>query len=274
MNAPGAVSVWLTANTHAMVLWIGAICTLGLYSVLYKENKIFRFFEHLFLGLATGYMIAINWNDVLLPKWWTPFFTNGEWWWAFALAVGSLFYFIYSKKYNWMARLVIGLFLGVGAGQQFQAFVNYVWPQIYTSFKPLWAHDAIAAVNGHPAVKALNWGEARNNIIFMAILLCVMSYFFFSFEQKHPVLKHSAGLGRFLMMFTFGAIFGSTIMARLALLIDRMDFLMNDVGGQAAGPDNGPKLVFTVLLALIALVLYLSLRKGGAGNGDGVAEEL
>ena len=68
MNEPGAVSTWLGAHTHALVLYVGAICTLGLYSVLYKENKIFRFFEHLFLGLATGYMIAINWNDMLLPK--------------------------------------------------------------------------------------------------------------------------------------------------------------------------------------------------------------
>ena len=174
--------------------------------------------------------------------------------------IGSLFYFIYSKKYNWMARLVIGLFLGVGAGQQFQAFVNDVWPQIYKSFKPMRAHAAIAAANGHQAVPALMWPDALNNIIFMVILLCVMSYFFFSFEQKSPVLKHSAGTGRFLMMFTFGAIFGSTIMARLALLIDRMDFLMNDVGSLPAGPDNGPKLVFVVLMALTALVLFLSLR--------------
>ena len=49
MNEPGIVSRLLTNETHAIALWIGAICTLGLYSVLYKENKIFRFFEHLFL---------------------------------------------------------------------------------------------------------------------------------------------------------------------------------------------------------------------------------
>jgi hypothetical protein len=264
MNEPGSFSTWLTTNTHALVLWTGAICTLGLYSVLYKENKIFRFFEHLFLGLATGYMIAVNWNDVLLPKWWTPFREGGEWWWAFALLVGTLFYFIYSKKYNWMARMVIGLFLGVGAGQQFQAFVNDVWPQIYKSFKPMIAHRAIAAADGHKAIPELNWGDARNNIIFMAILLCVMSYFFFSFEQKHVVLKKSAQTGRFLMMFTFGAIFGQTIMARLALLIDRMDFLMNIFGTQVAGVDHGPTVIFSVLMALTAFVLYLSLRKGGA----------
>ena len=30
------------------------------------------------------------------------------------------------------------------------------------------------------------------------------------------------------MMFAFGAIFGSTVMARMALLIDRVWFLMHD----------------------------------------------
>lgn len=274
MNAPGAVSAWLSTNVHALSLWIGAICTLGLYSVLYKENKVFRVFEHLFLGLATGYLIATQWNDVLLPKWWTPFHSGGEWWLAFALAAGSLYYFIYSKKYNWVARMLIGLFLGVGAGQQFQAFVNDVWPQITTSFRPMLPHAAIAAAAGNPAVNAVRWQDALNNIIFMVILLCVMSYFFFSFEHKNAALKGSAKFGRWLMMFTFGAIFGSTIMARLALVIDRMFFLMYDFGGtQLGGPTNGPYVMFGILMALTALVLFLSLRKrSGPEGGSGIVD--
>ncbi len=264
-----SLSSYLDAHVLHIVPWVGAICTLGLYSVLYKENKIFRFFEHLFLGLATGYMIATTWNDVLLPKWWTPFHDEGKWWLAFALAAGALYYLIYSKKYNWMARMIIGLFLGASAGQQFQIFVNDVWPQIYKSFKPLVPHAAIAAASGHPAIKAVTTSDAINNIIFMVILLCVMSYFFFSFEQKNSFLKGTAKSGRWLMMFTFGAIFGSTIMARLALLIDRMDFLLNDFGSDAFG-DNGPKIVLVGLLALTGLVLYLGLKKGGDDPGADV----
>ena len=38
----------------------------------------------------------------------------------------------------------------------------------------------------HPAIKALSVPDAINNVLFMVILLCVLSYFFFSFEQKHP----------------------------------------------------------------------------------------
>ncbi len=269
MNEPGAFSTWLTANSNILILWIGTICTLGLYSVLYKENKVFRFFEHLFLGLATGYMIATTWNDVLLPKWWKPFYESGQWWWVFALVVGMLYYLIYSKKNSWYARMVIGLFLGVGAGQQFQIFVNDVWPQIYKSFKPVIPHPLIIATADHPAIKAVPAADAINNLIFMLILLCVMSYFFFSFELKNKALKGSATMGRWLMMFTFGAIFGQTIMGRLALLIDRMDYLMNDFGGAVlGGPNKGPTVMFAILMSLTGLVLFLALRKQPPAAGD------
>lgn len=254
------MSAWLAANKEILVLWVGAFCTLGLYSVLYKENKIYRLFEHLFLGLATGYLIAQTWTDVLLPKWWEPMWNEGQWGYIFLLPLGLCFYFIYSKKNSWIARLIIGFFLGVGAGQQFQSFVNDTWPQIVRSFRPVIAHDAIAKTADHPAIKAVTWADAMNNLVFLVVLLCVMSYFFFSFEQKHPVLKGSAKLGRWVMMFSFGAIFGSTIMARLALLIDRMDSLMNDFGGKVMNPTLGPIVMFVVLMALSAVVLVLVYR--------------
>ena len=54
-----------------------------------------------------------------------------------------------------------------------------------------------------------------------------------------------------------GAIFGATIMARLALLIDRMDFLINDFGSYI----GGPAVAFTLLILLTLLVLFLSWRR-------------
>ncbi len=260
-NAPGAFSIWLSTHLHMLILWIGAICTLGLYSVLYKENKLFRLFEHIFLGLATGFMVANVWTDVLLPKWWKPMYDQGQWWLIFLMVTGLFFYFIYSKKYAWLARLIIGFFMGVASGQAFQAFVNDTWPQIPRSFKPLIPHPAIAATATHPAIRALTWTDALNNLIFMVILVCVLSYFFFSFEQRNPVVRGSAQMGRWLMMFAFGAIFGLTMMARLALLIDRMYFMFYEFGPTLGTPTGKPSwIVLLILLALIALVLYLATR--------------
>ncbi len=123
-------------------------------------------------------------------------------------------------------------------------------------------HAAIAAdASGpfkHKAIPALTQAGAINNLVFMVVLVCVLSYFFFSFEQKNPLMRGSARMGRWLMMFTFGAIFGLTIMARLALLIDRMDFLVNEFGPAAVGnPVIGKNVMLAILCALIVLVLFL-----------------
>jgi len=67
-----------------------------------------------------------------------------------------------------------------------------------------------------------------NNLIFMIVLVTVMSYFFFSFEQKSRAIRNSAQFGRWVMMVAFGAIFGTTIMARMALLFDRMYYIFGD----------------------------------------------
>jgi hypothetical protein len=260
-QAPGTVSLWLTHNLHTLTLCIGAACTLGLYSVLYKENRLYRLFEHLFLGLATGFMVANIWTDVVRPKWWVPMWDQGQWWLIFALVAGLFYYFIYSPKHSWLARLIIGFFMGVASGQAFQVFVNDTWPQIHGSFKPLIPHGAIKAQAHEAAIPALTFTDALNNLIFVVVLACVMSYFFFSIEQKNPVVRGSARLGRWLMMFAFGAIFGATVMARMALLIDRMYFLFFEFGGLlGAQPGKPSVLMFAILLGLIALLLVLTAR--------------
>lgn len=204
-------------------IWIGAIGTLALFSLLYRENRVYRLFEHLFIGLAAGYLIKATWSETLRPQWWVPM-TGGQWPWLFALGVGLMFYTIYSKRYNWMSRVAIGILLGFVSGQIFQQTANEYIPQIRTSFKPLLVRQA----DLNPATQITWWGQSLSNLVFVLVILCVLSYFFFSFEQNNRAVRTSARTGRLMMMFAFGAMFGATVMARMALLIDRVWFLMHD----------------------------------------------
>lgn len=213
---------FINANAVAIQMWFAVVCTLGIYSILYKENKIYRFFEHLFIGLAMGWTIRTTWVSALKPLWWDRMFVEGRWWWFFCLPVGLMFYMIYTKKHSWIARVAIGLFLGLAAGQSFQSFSGLYYKQINTTFKPILPQAATATT------KAITWSGAINNLLFLLIVICVMSYFFFSFEQKNKILRQTANSGRWLLMIAFGAIFGSTIMARMSLFIGRMDFLVHD----------------------------------------------
>lgn len=219
-----------------LVIWVGAICTLGVYSFLYRENIIYRLFEHFYLGLAVGYGMFLVVTQILVPKWWTPMWDKGMWWWAFALVVGSMFYFIYSKKHNWISRLVFGAIMGLTAGALFQDFAGTNFPKIAASLKPIIPHaayalsrEAQAALGSATPNRELTWAGAINNLIFIFVLVTVMSYFFFSFDYaKHRTASRLAKIGRWMLMFAFGAMFGATVMARMSLLIGRLWFLLFD----------------------------------------------
>lgn len=202
------------------VVWMGALATLALYSILYRENPVYRFAEHIFLGLATGYGLYAVWRDVLYPLWYKPFLIDGEWGWILAAVAGAMYYTIYSKKLNWMSRLVLMVMMGLAAGLAFRKFYGAYIPQIGASFKPLFVF--------REETGALDTAASLTNALYLTALLTVMSYFFFSFRQKGQVVTKSAVLGRWMMMIAFGAMFGSTVMARMSLFIGRLTYLFSD----------------------------------------------
>ena len=151
------------------VIWIGALCTIGIYSILYKENRLFRLFEHLFIGLATGYTLYTAWNDVLGPLWWKPMIQQGQWWWAFALPGGLLFYAVYSQRHGWLARLVFGIFFGVAAGQAFQGYAAYYFPLAVSAMKVPLVNPPEASAPG--AYGLTPFSAVLNNLLYLAIVI-------------------------------------------------------------------------------------------------------
>jgi hypothetical protein len=41
-------------------------------------------------------------------------------------------------------------------------------------------------------------------------------------------VRHTARLGRWLLMVSFGAFFGNTVMTRMAVFLERLQFLLRD----------------------------------------------
>lgn len=201
---------WLSQYSNTLVAWAGAVCIFGIYTVLYKENKCYRFFEHIFIGLYGGYAVYVTWAEILKPKWWDPMSKEGQWYLVLYAVVGSMFYFIYSKKHAWISRVIFGLFMGFSAGGIFREYYETYFPQIASSMKP---------VTG-------SFANILSVVVFYAIFLAAMTYFFFSFEHKHPAVKTSAAAGRWFLMIGFGAMFGSTVMGRMTLFIGRLNFLI------------------------------------------------
>ena len=70
------------------------------------------------------------------------------------------------------------------------------------------------------------WGSFSNIFLFVGVL-CGLVYFFFSKEHK-GFFGGIARVGILVLMLTFGAGFGYTVMARISLLAGRMTFLFGD----------------------------------------------
>ncbi len=220
---------WILATTLA-----GGIATLAIFSFLVKENAFYRFFEHLFIGIATGLGLVISIKNFLWPKILVPLlgldivrFPDGttskeyNYWlllYILPMCFGLLYYTIYSKRHSWLAKLVIGFSLGMSGGIAFKGFFSEMMPQLFGTFKPLVVLSD----------SKIMWLQSFSNIVFVGTLISVMYYFFFSFKSEGKVAKTLSRSGRWLMMISFGAFFGSTVMARMALLVERLQFLIDD----------------------------------------------
>jgi hypothetical protein len=66
-----------------------------------------------------------------------------------------------------------------------------------------------------------------SNIFIFIGVLCGLVYFFFSKEHK-GFFGVTARIGILVLMLTFGAGFGYTVMARISLLAGRMAYLLDD----------------------------------------------
>ena len=217
------------------VLWwqvfIAGIATLAAFSFLIRENPVYRLFEQFYIGIATAIttMAAVKaflWPKVLKPMlgFDVVYFPDGTpvepydptvLWYLLPLSFGMLYYFILSPKRAWLAQIVIGFSLGAAAGYAFKGIFNEMLPQIYDSFRPLW-------IPGSP-------GKSLSNVIFLVTLLASMSCFFLTFRQRAGGAGEKfSRLGRWLLMGCFGSFFGATIMARMALLVERLQFLIDD----------------------------------------------
>ena len=226
---------------HVATVLVGGIGTLAIFSFLIKENPFFRVFEHVFIGIAAGFGLVLGIKNFLWPKVLVPMlgldivtYPDGSLSHAYdprlllyllPLVFGLFYYFLYSRRYAWLAKLVIGFSLGMSGGLAFKGFFNQIMPQVVSSFRPLAVfEEGVLAV-----------GASLENAFFIFTLLAVMYYFFFSFRHGNRAADGIALSGRWLLMVCFGAFFGSTVMARTALLVERVQFLLVDWYGALAG---------------------------------------
>lgn len=195
-------------------IWIAAILTLAIYSFLYKENPFYRIAEHLFVGIANGYMITFYWHRVLMPTLINPVSRGEKLWLLIVAFVGALYFTRFIPKISWLVRIPIAVIMGYSAGAYIPRGI-----------------DANIIEQAKATVLTRNifndWQQGLWALVIFIGVISSVSYFFFSRERRGP-LKPLAGIGIIFIMIGFGASFGYTVMARVSLFIGRLTFLLRD----------------------------------------------
>lgn len=205
-------------------IWVAALLTLCIYSFLYRDNPFYRFAEHLFVGVSVGYGIVLTIHQGFIPFAWRPLekaFMQQEWiglWRLIPIGIGALFFTRLVPTHAWLIRYPIAILIGVGSGL---AIPNVMRADIFQQ-----VHGTLAPF------AQMHAGELGPFQIFGAILMLIgvvstLTYFFFSVEHR-GVVGGVSKIGIVFLMIGFGSAFGNTVMGRVSLLIQRVDFLLAD----------------------------------------------
>ena len=196
---------------------VAAALTLCIFTFLYKDNPLYKFAEHLVVGVSAGYWVVILYINVVIPNIWQKL-AVGEWWYLFPTILGLLMWTRLVKRWSWLSRYPLAFYLGIATGVaiplEMQAkIVEQVMGTV----------QSFAALHG-PNVNS--WAVLNTSLIGVGIFSSLI-YFFFSKEHK-GVTGGMAKVGIWTLMIGFGASFGYTVMARISLLIERVQFLIDE----------------------------------------------
>ncbi len=193
-------------------IWAGALFTISIFTYLWKENPLYRLAEHIFVGISVGYLICITWFTVLKPKLIDPLFLEHKYFLIIPGIMMVLMLFRFSQKFGWISFWPLAFMIG---------FTGYTIPSVI---------DAKLLKQMQATINVPLDGSALSIFSSLVILLgtfACLIYFYFSVPHKGVVGK-IAKFGSMILMISFGASFGMTVMARLSLLIGRVMYLLKD----------------------------------------------
>jgi len=192
-------------------VWVAALLTIFIYTIAFKDNPFYRFAEHVLVGLSSGYLFIVTWRFIY-DQTITPFSTGkGMLVAGTSLVLGVLIFTKFSKRLTWLSNLSIAVLVGTATGLTLR---GYLFAQLL---------DQITA-SIVPIVK-LQPFDMVNTILSLIIVVGTLTYFLFSLEHKGPV-GILAKIGRYGMMAAFGAAYGGTVMTRLTIFIQRVQYLL------------------------------------------------
>ncbi|MBD3286411.1 hypothetical protein GF359_07620 [candidate division WOR-3 bacterium] len=218
-------------------LWVAATLTIAILSFLYRDNPLYKFAEHVYVGVSAAYFIIYSAKFTMELQLINEFKSNLEAYLqqgstsglveALLLIIPTILGILMltrwvGPKIGWISRWPIAFTIGLGAGLGITGGIQGVLlPQVQATIEPLWVSPFSGA----------NLWAAVGSLLMILGVVSTLIYFYFS-RPHRGFIGVVSRIGIIFIMVSFGAAFGATVMARVSLLIGRLYFLVNEwIGG-------------------------------------------
>ncbi len=203
------------------------------WSYLLGDNPAFRIAEHLFVGIAVGYAVLVSWFEVVQPALLGAVAPQSPGLAVVPLVLCLLLVTKLRPAWSSIGNIAVAFLLGVGAALAVGgALFGTLWPQV----------SATAGLSLDPA----DYGDPQpvltstffwQNLAILVGTIGTFFYFTFNTRPQGPLAgfreaftRFWSGIGRWVIMITLGALFANTVMSRIALLVGRIQWLLDIFG--------------------------------------------
>jgi hypothetical protein len=234
------MTVDLTALETAGTI-ISALLTVMVLSYVIGDNILFRIAVHIFVGVAAGYAGALALRTVLYTQLVLPLQTEGLSAVTTIFVISWVLVLLLALK-AWPATASLGslpmaLLVGVGAALVVGgAITGTLVPQTLAAMDSL-NPFAVAPLTGETGLE-----RVANVLILLTGTVSTLLYFRFTAkrgplgEALHSPLSNAvSSVGRIFIALTFGVMYAGALAAAIAVLSERVQFLVGLLRGMLAG---------------------------------------
>lgn len=217
----------------SLEVWIGAALTLMVLSFLWRDNPFYKFAEHLFVGVSAGYWMVMGFWSTLWPNAIVKLAPQAvrvtdpqaplperEPLVVIPLLLGCLMLLRLWPRLSWLGRWPTAFAVGTTLGYNLVRYLRSDFlAQINAAIAP---GLVIVGADG-----AVNWLATGNQWVLLLGTASALVYFTYT-RGGRGLRGGVARTGLTVLMVAFGASFAYAVMARVAVLVSRLQFLLGD----------------------------------------------
>lgn len=184
-------------------VWLSALLTLCSYSLLYGDNKFFRFGEYVYVSTTIAHSVCTGITTI--QGRFAPLWTGAQPSLIITFVLGLMSIFVVWRKYAWIASIPIAILMGVG---------------IALSTRTMVATDIIGNMQSviSDAANVLSTAPPADRLGYLVRIICTIAglfYFIFTMFHKGTLSKpvsYLSELGKYVLLTYLALQVGNDIM--------------------------------------------------------------